>query len=85
MYLSQPPLALLHSRRATLTQSHSALPDAPVVVDARDERRAERAAHRRTATSGVHGGVLAARRRGARSLHRLADAIAPAERSALVR
>ena len=82
MYLSQPPLALLHARRATLTQSRSALPDAPVVPDAPTTGPV---AHRRSADSGVHGGVLAVRRRGARSLHRLADAIAPADRSALVR
>jgi len=77
MYLSPPPLSLLHSRRAALTQARSALPDAPVVPDA--GRRARRG------TTVVARSFAATRRAGARSLHRLGDAVAPTERSALVR
>ncbi|AEI12029.1 MULTISPECIES: hypothetical protein [Cellulomonas] len=74
MYLSPPPLSLLHSRQATLQQSRSALPDAPVVPDA-PRRRLRRPARP----------VVAVRLSGARTLHRLADALAPSERTAILR
>ncbi len=75
MYLNPPPLSLLHGRRAALLQACSALPDAPVVAS-RPSRRG---------TSAVSRSVAAARRVSARTLHRVADAVAPGERTALVR
>lgn len=78
MYLSPPPLSLLHSRQAALTQARSALPDAPVVP------HREHGARRRRPTL-LARSVLTTRRASARTLHRFADLVAPADRPALVR
>lgn len=75
MYSTPPPISLISSRRATLQLAHSAEPDAPVIEDR------PRRTHRRR----IVGPLDPARRLAAGSLHRLADALAPAERSALVR
>ena len=64
MSVNPPPLSLLHSRRAALVQSRSALPDAPVVPDAPRRHRTARAT--RTTRSVA-----------ARGLHHLADVLAP--------
>ncbi len=78
MYLNPPPLSLLHSRQAALTQARSALPDAPVVA-----ARPHRLRHQRP--SAVSRSVVATRRASARTLHRFADVVAPTDRPALVR
>ncbi|GEL96375.1 hypothetical protein [Cellulomonas composti] len=79
MYSTPPPISLISSRRATIALARSATPDAPVV-----EERPSRRSGRRTARTLV-APLDAPRRLGARSLHRLADLLAPAEREALVR
>ncbi|MBT0994963.1 hypothetical protein KIN34_11780 [Cellulomonas sp. DKR-3] len=71
MSMNPPPLSLLHSRRAALIQSRSALPDAPVVPD---RSRPHRTARATRATRSVT----------ARALHHVADVLAPRpERAAL--